>query len=200
MRHQNAVSQTMFNERGLALITVPWLLAIVLKLVRYESGSYRLRSGASPRRCATPRPLDTRRTRAVYHGALLASLSLQLTYTNPITQLRQRVEGNSPSPPFFSRSCRKMIRLAGLALSCESTHFLSVPKLQHFITLGSVATDTSPLIKLDPHCVHFQSNSFNLINPTPLPIRSSPHRPTSSPRHHHWNPTPNLQLRDRGLC
>jgi hypothetical protein len=34
-RKQNAVPQTIFNERGLALVAVPWPWAIALKLVRY---------------------------------------------------------------------------------------------------------------------------------------------------------------------
>jgi hypothetical protein len=34
-QHQNAVPQTIFNERGLALVAVPWSWAIALKLVRF---------------------------------------------------------------------------------------------------------------------------------------------------------------------
>ena len=34
-QHQNAVPQTIFNERGLALVAVPWPWANALKLVRY---------------------------------------------------------------------------------------------------------------------------------------------------------------------
>ncbi|KAI9451245.1 hypothetical protein F5148DRAFT_1240066 [Russula earlei] len=35
-RDQNAVPQTIFDERGLALVAVPWPWAMALKLVRYE--------------------------------------------------------------------------------------------------------------------------------------------------------------------
>ncbi|KAI0300703.1 hypothetical protein B0F90DRAFT_1817456 [Multifurca ochricompacta] len=34
-RHENSVPQTIFSERGLALVAVPWPWAIALKLVRY---------------------------------------------------------------------------------------------------------------------------------------------------------------------
>ena len=34
-QEQNAVPQTIFSERGLALVAVPWPWAIALKLVRY---------------------------------------------------------------------------------------------------------------------------------------------------------------------
>jgi hypothetical protein len=35
-RQENAIPQTIFNERGLRLVAVPWPWAIALKLVRYE--------------------------------------------------------------------------------------------------------------------------------------------------------------------
>ena len=33
--HQSAVLQTIFNQRGLALVAVPWLWVVALKLARY---------------------------------------------------------------------------------------------------------------------------------------------------------------------
>ena len=108
----SAVPQTIFNERGLALVALPWPWAVTLKLARtlHEAGPGRLCYGAAfRRRTARQRhPIYAPWARAVDRGACAGFQPLQKQ------QLRKRIRDvlTRAFPPVSQGVCRYGARRA----------------------------------------------------------------------------------------